>query len=688
MSESIWKKEIHLGRKKRKKQPKPVAEAPAAAPAQPASAPTKQSFWKKERHLFRRKKSAAPVPSPEARAAQVVSHYRVTAPPAHLPEFAPPEQAVEAPSPVEPSVPAPPEPTELPPPVHVAQPHAPLVPDVPVLLEPAEFGLPRPAAEPVAPVVEELTPYQFAAPVPVEPVPPVVEEPPRYEFVEPGAVEPVPPAVEEPVAYQFAAPAPVEPVPPGVEEPPAYEFADPVPVDSAPTDVPAVPFTTEEPAVPTWLVEPDPQVEDPVSGLEAPVASPEPRVLPVAEPETTQLPAAVVAAVVSEPAAELPEQVELPVEPPQAVEPPRAEKTKKKAGKGGDTKRVVGLRIGSTQLAAAHVANNGTAELMQLAQAPLERGLVIGGEVRDADGLARELKQFFAANKLPRKGIRLGIASNRIGVRLVDVPSVGDDKQFENAIRFRAQELLPIPITDAILDHVKLGETTSENGEPLTNVLLVFAHRELVGRYVDVCRAAGLRLDGIDLEAFALLRALAPPRAEGEEQSNAVVAVAVGHDRTVLAVSDGRICSLTRVLEWGSAQLDVTIARTLDLTPSQAEPIKLALSLTAPEPPEGLSNVQLEAVRSAVKTEIAVLGRELVSSLRFYQSRPDSLAIGEVLLSGGGSQLDGFAEELQILLGAPVRTADPFGRIEPAKKVVLPEHPGSLTIAVGLGIED
>ena len=221
----------------------------------------------------------------------------------------------------------------------------------------------------------------------------------------------------------------------------------------------------------------------------------------------------------------------------------------------------------------------------------------------------------------------------------------------------------------------------------MRRVLLVFAHRELVGRFVEVCRSAGLRLTGIDLEAFALLRAVAEPPAEGAQPDRPLVAVAVGHERTILAVSDGRVCALTRVLEWGSSALDVAIARTLDLAPSEAEPIKLALSLEGDDAPDGVTPVQLEAVRAAVKAEIGVLGRELVSSLRFYQARPDSLAIGEVLLSGGGSQLDGLAGELQRLLGAPVRLADPFGRVEPARKVKLPAEAGSLTIAVGLGLE-
>lgn len=365
---------------------------------------------------------------------------------------------------------------------------------------------------------------------------------------------------------------------------------------------------------------------------------------------------------------------------------PKRAPREKVAGGAARASRVVGLRIGSSQIAAAHVENNGSAHLVQFARKPIARGLVVAGEVREPATLIKELKSFFADNKLPRKDIRLGIASNRIGVRVLEVPSVADEKQFENAVRFRAQEVLPIPVTDAVLDHVTLSEAPNAEGGTTRRILLVFAHRELVNRYVDVCKQAGLRLTGIDLDAFALLRAVAAP-ASADGTHNAVVAVSVGHERTIFAVSDGEVCEFTRVLEWGSSAIEVAIARTLGLTPSQAEPIKHAISLAGDEPRAGLSAVQLEAVRAAVTSEIGVLVRELVSSLRFYQSQPGSLAIAEVLLTGGGAQLDGFAAELEEGLGAPVRLADPFTRVTLGKKLAAPQDQASLAIAVGLGIE-
>jgi type IV pilus assembly protein PilM len=350
-------------------------------------------------------------------------------------------------------------------------------------------------------------------------------------------------------------------------------------------------------------------------------------------------------------------------------------------------KSLVGLRIGSSQLAAAYIQNNGTAELEQIARSPIPRGIVSGGEVRDPEALTRELKKFFAQHKLPRRGVRLGIASNRIGVRMLEVPLVDDPKLFDNSIRFHAQEVLPIPVTDAILDYVRVGDGGNAL-EPTARLLLVFAHRELVERHVDACKRAGLKLEGVDFEAFALLRALTVPLADAEAPTQAIVAVAVGHERTIFAVSDGRTCDFTRVLEWGGGTLDVAVGRALNLTPSQAEPVKLALALDGSVAPSQLSAEEAEAARGAIRTEIQTLARELVSSLQFYQSRPESLDIGSILLSGGGSELNGFAVELERAVGVPVVLGDPLSRVELGRKIHRPAELGSLAVAIGLGIED
>jgi type IV pilus assembly protein PilM len=361
-------------------------------------------------------------------------------------------------------------------------------------------------------------------------------------------------------------------------------------------------------------------------------------------------------------------------------------------GGGKNTKRLVGLKIGASQIAAARVANSDSPQLLQAVSAPLEHGVVVGGELRDPEALAAALRDFFKQHNLPRKGIRLGIANNRIGVRTLEIVGIDDPKLLDNAVKFRAQEVLPIPIEDAVLDYQVLTESV-EDGQPTRRVLLVVAYRDLVDRYVEACRQAGLQLVGIDLEAFALLRAIAEPKSDlqplpGAERA-ALVAVSVGHDRSTFAISDGRICEFTRVLSWGGWSLNVAIARALDTSPSEAETVKRALSFEgADSPPPGFTAEQLAAAREAARGQLQSFARELVSSLQFYQNQPGSLGIGEIVVTGGTSHLGGVAAELERMVGVPVRVGDPLTRLKTGKGLPELEQVGSLAVAIGLGIED
>jgi type IV pilus assembly protein PilM len=319
----------------------------------------------------------------------------------------------------------------------------------------------------------------------------------------------------------------------------------------------------------------------------------------------------------------------------------------------------------------------------------LDPGIIVGGELRDPDALAAALKKFFADHKLPKRGVRLGISNNRIGVRTFEIAGIEDQKQLTNAILFRAQEALPIPIDEAVLDYQVLSEGVNEAGQPTRRILLVVAYRELIDRYVDACKKAGISLAGIDLEAFALLRAVqAPQVGVGNDPSAALVAVAVGHERSTFAVSDGRVCEFTRVLEWGGSALNVALARVLDAAPSEVEDVKRSLSLTDPTVPQGLNADQGKRAVETVRKSVQTFARELVSSLQYYQNQPGSLGIGEIVLTGGTAHLPGLAAELERLIGVRVRIGDPLARMKVSKKVGEPEQVGSLAVAIGLGIDD
>jgi type IV pilus assembly protein PilM len=349
----------------------------------------------------------------------------------------------------------------------------------------------------------------------------------------------------------------------------------------------------------------------------------------------------------------------------------------------GRHKQVVGLSIGASQLAAAVVVNNGRPKLVKAARHNLPPDVVAAGEVRDSEALAREIAAFFDDADLPRKNVRLGIGSSRTGVRVFESPVVDDPRQLANAIRFRAYETLPIPIEEAMLDYHIVEEPTAAD-----RVLLAVAYRDLVDRFAATCAAAKIELIGIDIEAFALLRAVGgEPLTLGQRDEAARVAVSIGHDRTTVAVSDGRLCEFTRVLDWGGARVTSAIEQALEVDPDEAERVKHAIDISNKAPQDPADEQTTRAVEAA-RREVHGLARELASSLHFYQDQPDSLGFAEITITGGGAHLQGLAEQLEELIGISVRVADPFARVGSGHGISSGGQDGSLAVAIGLGIED
>ena len=672
--ESMWKKEISFGREPKDDQTEPVADATDTPEVEAADADTAstESLWKQEL-TFRRKIEDEPSSDPAVDAEPV----------AEAPADAP---IVEEPAAEEPAM------------------------EEPVVEEPA-------AEQPVVeePVVEE----------PVAEEAPVVLEAVAEDELE-AEEEPVAAAVldPEPAAVQTWSATPSVPRADAHEVPPASLLTpEPEPVAAAVVHPPVPAEELAPPAaekVPFWKKDisfgggKKKEKAPPAVAAEAPAPSADK--VPFWKKDLSlgggkkkeKAPPAVAAEAPAPSAEKVPfwkkdialgggkkaEKAPKAERAPRAAKAPKERKAKQPrikaergSAKGG--KRLVGLKIGASQLAAARVSNNGSAELQQLAREPLAAGIVVGGELRDSDALSAALKGFFEKHKLPKRGVRLGIANNRIGVRTFEIAGISDPKQLDNAIRFRAQEALPIPIDEAVLDYQVLGEGVDGEGQPTKRILLVVAYRELIDRYVDACKNAGIVLSGIDLEAFALLRALqAPQEGVGSDPSAALVAVSIGHERSTFAVSDGRVCEFTRVLEWGGSALNIALARVLNAAPSEVEDVKHELTLTDSTIPEGLTAEQATACVEALRKAIQTFARELVSSLQYYQNQPGSLGIGEIVLTGGTAHLPGLAGELERLIGVRVRVGDPLARMKVSKKVGDPAQIGSLAVAIGLGIED
>ncbi len=346
---------------------------------------------------------------------------------------------------------------------------------------------------------------------------------------------------------------------------------------------------------------------------------------------------------------------------------------------------IAGLDIEAGSIAVTEVQGaNGSAHVGASAIQMLEPGVFQEGEVLDPDRLTAAMKSLFAEHKLCKQ-VRLGVGNQRVVVRTLRLPAIEDPKQMEAAVLFQAQEQIPMPLDQAVLEHQVVGGVPAEEGAaPQVDVVVVAARRDMVSAFVEPIRRAGLEPVGVDLSAFAMIRALADAGAateSGQRPSEAVLYCNVG-DVTNLAVARGRACLFTRVSYAGLEAIAGRLAATAGLSSEHATQWLLHVGLERPlEEIEGDPETVAEARRS-LEEGVAVLLDELRLSLDYYGAQESALPVGRIVLSGPGSTIPGLSQRMEGNLGTAIVVARPA-----ALSGFEEDAAARLTLSYGLALE-
>jgi type IV pilus assembly protein PilM len=326
---------------------------------------------------------------------------------------------------------------------------------------------------------------------------------------------------------------------------------------------------------------------------------------------------------------------------------------------------VVGLEIEAGSIAAAEVAVNGEVRVRAAAVERLPAEAFNDGEVKDPEAVAAALRSLFARQRMSKR-VRLGVANQRVVVRTLRLPAIDDPAELDSAVRFTAQEQLPMPLEQAVLDHrVVGGAPAAEGAPPQVDVIVVAARRDMVSATLKPLRDAGLEPVGVDLSAFGMIRALghlgvAQPSEDGQAPAPLATLYCSVGDVTNLAIAKGRSCLFTRVSPAGLDDIAGSLASTAGLSPEHArlwlDHVGLAL---APEQIEGDPAVVSKA-RQSLEHGAASLLDELRLSIDFYGAQEAAVPIERVVLCGPGGAIPGLAERMEPTLGLPITVGVPY----------------------------
>ncbi len=338
--------------------------------------------------------------------------------------------------------------------------------------------------------------------------------------------------------------------------------------------------------------------------------------------------------------------------------------------------RRVSVQISSSAVRMAEVVvGRGRPELLRLGQVSLPPRAVIDGVILDRAAVRTALERCIKDGGFSPGDVHLGIAGLRAITRELEMPLV-PDSEIDSAVRLQALDVIPFAIDKALISARPLEETVGSGGMPERRVLVAAAHRDLVDPLVEIVTAAGLTPVSIEPTSSAMIRALFDPETAiaGPE-----AIVAVGGGLTKVAVHENGVPHFVRTIAEGGDAVTAAIAGALDLPVSDAEAIKQDLDGSVPH-----IHVALGAARDA---SMSLIG-ELRSSIDYYATLTGRSPVRRVVVTGGGSRLSGFVDQLQQQLRLPVVQGSVLSRIDCSRLHLPPEELGRLdpAIAVVVGL--
>ena len=355
------------------------------------------------------------------------------------------------------------------------------------------------------------------------------------------------------------------------------------------------------------------------------------------------------------------------------------------------------LDIGASAVTAIQLSGSGNrVKLRRFYESPLPDGLVVDGEIVDADLFGRELKTFVQKNGLRGRATQVGVSNQKVIVRNIEMPEMSE-AELAGAIEYQAQDYIPIPVEDAVLDFQILGRHTDSEGQPRQEVLLVAAQRTMIDTLLTALKQAGLKVSGVDVSSLALVRALVPGASFLADPAHTGVCrglVDISSSVSTLVVAVDDALKFTRVINFSSDRFARIISEQRGIPFDDGVRLAQAVGLPGPLAPEG--DVYSPEVVAETQRQTGKAAAELVDEIRrsfdYYQGQEGATPVRELILSGRGTLLRNLDAHLAEALELPVVIGNPLSRVSDNSSSLTDDTLAligpSLAVAIGLALPE
>lgn len=339
----------------------------------------------------------------------------------------------------------------------------------------------------------------------------------------------------------------------------------------------------------------------------------------------------------------------------------------------------VGLDIGFSSIKVVSLEKEGDSfKLVSLGSIPSPTPGMLSDAEEDLQSVAEAIKKLLTATKIEAKEVVAALPESKVFTRVIDDLPYLSDAELSSAIRYAAEEFIPMPLSDVSLNWQVLMRADAKNKNAKTVILAIASPKNAINKYIKVLSQAELRPKALETETIAVTRSLVG----NNPFSPSTLIIQMGATTTDFAIVTKGLIWLTRSISTGGMALTRTIAQHFNFELNQAEEYKKVYGLLEDQ----LEGKVLEVLRPVVDIVVGECKRVIQS----FETKYPQSTIKRVVLSGGGAKMPGIVIYLANNLGLEVQEADPWYSIAKEKGLIsrLSQDAPSYAVAVGLALRE
>ncbi|MFH1858596.1 MAG: type IV pilus assembly protein PilM [Candidatus Omnitrophota bacterium] len=263
------------------------------------------------------------------------------------------------------------------------------------------------------------------------------------------------------------------------------------------------------------------------------------------------------------------------------------------------------------------------------------------------------------------------LSGHSVIARYVHFPRMTRDELYSH-IEVEADKYIPFNIKDVILDCYILEER-KEDGK--IHALVVAVKKDVVQNYLTLLQEAGLELDALDVDTFALVNAFVNAFENRTSSSQYHALLDIGGRTTNITILHGKTCLFCRDVQVGGTDFTQAISEQLKLEMDAAEMVKCS------------GDKSQEELLKLIESPLESLVNEARISFDYFENQYNGRP-GQIYVSGGSSRLPGLLSYLQSNFSIETQAWDPLEGFTVAKHIAskVRDSGAGLAVAVGLAL--